>query len=101
LRPRKASLAYFKPYALKAQDGKFELRFKPGEIDFVVYFGPLSSRKSVGLEVKRSMDGAALSLQVMQDALKKKIIKRGIILYGGMPRIDEAEGLIYWPWWLV
>jgi predicted AAA+ superfamily ATPase len=101
LRPRKASLAYFKPYSIKDSGQKNELRFKPGEIDFVVYFGALSSRKSAGLEVKRAVDVANDSLTTLLDAMTQKIIKRGIVLYGGMPRVDEERKLIFWPWWLV
>lgn len=101
LRARKSSLAYFKPYGIKDSGNKNELRFKPGEVDFVVYFGALSSGKSVGLEVKRAIDVTADSLRTLLDALAQKIIKRGIVLYGGMPRVDIERNLTFWPWWLI
>jgi len=101
LRPRKSSLAYFKPYAIKESGDKNELRFKPGEIDFVVYFGALSTRKSIGLEVKRTVDVPHHSIKTLLDAIRQKTIKRGVVLYGGMPRIDEERQLIFWPWWLI
>lgn len=101
MQPRKSHLCYYKPYGIRKDGEKEELRFKSGEIDFVVYFGALSSKKSVALEVKRSIDISASETKLLRDSLSQRVFKRGIVLYGGVPHFSAEDQLIYWPWWLI
>lgn len=101
LRARKSTLCYFKPYTVRETDGKEEIRFKEGEIDFVVYFGALSSGRSMGIEVKRAIDVDFAGVSCLLQGIEQGDIKFGVVLYGGMPRIEWQRKIIFWPWWLI
>ena len=101
MQPRKTLLSYYKPYIIRAKDNKEELRFKPGEIDFVISFGARGSQKAMPIEVKRSVDISPDQTLLLKELIGSGIFKHGIVLYGGMPYLNKKENLLYWPWWLI
>jgi predicted AAA+ superfamily ATPase len=101
VRARKSTLCYFKPYTIRDIGGTEELRFKEGEVDFVVFFGALSSGRAMGIEVKRAIDVNAAMLSSLLQATQQGVLKFGVVLYGGMPRLEWRRKIIFWPWWLI
>lgn len=89
----KTELGYYKPFK---RDSHGNIRYLPGEIDFVVKRG----KRVVPIEVKLGMDKGVFDLSAI-NALQKQVkhIPFGVVLYGGLPSIDENENVIYWPWW--
>lgn len=90
----KASLHYFKPYSIGSDD---KLKFLQGEIDFLLKHGS----KLIPLEVKSTEKASTIDTSFLARFVKERRCKAGIMLYGGVPRWDSEQKILFWPYWLV
>ena len=90
----KSQLHYYKPHAL---DSNKNIRYQPGEIDFIFSFG----KKIIPIEVKSALKRQNIDTNLLLEVIDQKKSPFGIILYGGEPYIDYTLKIIYWPYWLV
>lgn len=90
----KSELFYFKPYTIDSDDN---VRFKPGEIDFVITTG----RKMLPIEVKAGRNRKDIDASLLCDFIAKNKLPFGILLYAGTPYWDAKNRLLFWPYWAV
>jgi predicted AAA+ superfamily ATPase len=90
----KASLSYFKPHTL---DTNGNIRFSPGEIDFVFQSG----RRMVPIEVKSAARISEIDTNSLQKFVSDQKVPFGMVVYGGLPQISFQKKLLYWPYWLI
>ena len=95
IHPLKYILGYFKPYIVTKEG----VRFKAGEIDFVVTSG--NKKRIIPIEVKASDHVSSSELRVILEFMTNHSCPYGIILYGGKIKYDEKKRLLYWPWFLI
>jgi predicted AAA+ superfamily ATPase len=89
----KSELGYYKPHKLEGDN----LRFDPGEIDFILTYG----KRVVPIEVKMTDDISQINTKYIQDFLNSQCAPFGIVIYGGSPYIDHKNNILYWPYWMV
>lgn len=94
--PFKSKLGYYKPH-IPLDESKEQIRFLPGEIDFIVEVG----QRIVPIEVKATKQIGQIDTKLLEAFVQKHRLSYGIVLYGGVPIADPRRKLIYWPWWLV
>lgn len=90
----KSQLYYYKPHAL---DSNKNIRYQPGEIDFIFSF----NKKIIPIEVKATLKRQNINTTLLLEVIDQKKSPFGVILYGGEPYIDYALKILYWPYWLV
>lgn len=90
--PLKSELGYFKPYKTM---GDGEIKFSPGEIDFVCSVG----ERKIPIEVKAAQDIQSIDTSLLKTVVKQYSLPFGIVLYGGVPYLDKGRKLVFWPWW--
>lgn len=90
----KSNLYYYKPHSLDVNDN---IRYQPGEIDFIFSHG----KKIIPIEVKSSKQRKNVNIDLLLELIKNQKLPFGIILYGGEPYIDFSSKILYWPYWLV
>ncbi len=90
----KSELGYFKPYEL---DSNNNLRFQPGEIDFVIKHG----KRILPIEVKATDNLNDINTNLLEAFIHKHKIQFALVLYGGAPFIDHSKNILYWPYWMI
>jgi predicted AAA+ superfamily ATPase len=90
----KADLGYYKKFY---KDPKGNSRYTGGEIDFVFKIGS----RIVPIEVKSTDDVSQIDVKIMEEFLKTKKLKLGIVLYSGSPFYNFQKKILYWPYWLI
>lgn len=90
----KSSLSYYKPYILDTNDN---VKYQPGEIDFILTVGS----KNIPMEVKSSMEISKIDTTIMKNFMKEHRSSFGVIIYGGVPYLNKKEKLLYWPYWMI
>ncbi len=91
--PLKSHINYFKPYTVDVNN---KVKFKPGEIDFIFTIG----RRIIPIEVKSNNESGSIDTRMISDFVRSNKCPFGIIFYGGVPRVDTKNKLVYWPYWL-
>ena len=91
--PLKSQLHYFKPYKI---DNNNKVKFQPGEIDFIWRIG----NRHIPLEVKASLNFSPIDTTLLQTFMREYHCPYGVVLYGGVPYLDKAKKIIFWPYWL-
>jgi predicted AAA+ superfamily ATPase len=91
--PLKSQLHYFKPYKIDSND---KVKFQPGEIDFIWRIG----NRHIPLEVKSVQNFSAIDTTLLQTFMREYRCPYGVVLYGGVPYLDRARRIIFWPYWL-
>jgi predicted AAA+ superfamily ATPase len=89
----KSELGYFKPHKLEGVN----VRFLPGEIDFVVQSG----KRIIPIEVKLTDQISQIELSVFKEFMHKNKSPFGIVIYGGAPYMNKDLNIIYWPYWMI
>jgi predicted AAA+ superfamily ATPase len=92
--PFKSTINYFKPHGL---DINKNIRFQPGEIDFIFSHG----RRIVPIEVKATDTIKNIDTRLISSFSKEHQAPFSIVLYGGVPHIDKNKNILFWPWWLI
>lgn len=92
--PLKAQLGYYKPHSV---DVNGKVKFKPGEIDFVLTCGD----HVVAIEVKATDDRNAIATPILEGLVKERGLTFGLVLYKGVPQWDENKKILYWPYWAI
>jgi predicted AAA+ superfamily ATPase len=90
----KSELTYYKPYT---QDEDGDLKYLPGEIDFIFKQG----KRVVPIEVKSSKTISSIKVPLLEKFIKDNNCSYGIVLYGGVPILDKKVKIIYWPYWMI
>jgi predicted AAA+ superfamily ATPase len=89
----KSELGYYKPHKLEGDN----LRFDPGEIDFILTYG----KRVIPIEVKMTDDISQINTKHIQDFLNTQGAPFGIVIYGDSPYIDHKSNILFWPYWMV
>lgn len=92
--PFKASLHYYKPYTVDAND---KVKYQSGEVDFIFEHG----KRIIPIEVKSSFGLSNMELNKIESFIKTHRSIFGIVIYGGAPHFDLKKNLLFWPYWLV
>lgn len=92
--PYKATIHYFKPHNL---DSNENIRFQPGEIDFIFSHG----RRLIPIEVKTTNKISEINTSLISRFSKEQKSPFSIVLYGGVPYVDKKKNILFWPWWLI
>lgn len=92
--PLKSELGYYKPYSIDMND---KVKFKPGEIDFVLRLG----RRLIPMEVKAGSQIHNIDTTSLREFMQEKNLSLGLVFYGGVPYWDKANHILFWPFWLV
>ncbi len=92
--PYRSQIHYYKPYVLESS-GK--VKFKSGEIDFVVE----CRSQYLPIEVKATDVWENVDLGNMFSLLDEQNLPLGVVLYQGVPRWHKSRRVIFWPYWLV
>jgi predicted AAA+ superfamily ATPase len=93
----KTELSYFKPYDLNSNG---QLKYKSGEIDFVFKKG--STYIPIETKLAWQIDSLpAKTLEPLHLFMQKHQSPFGILIYGGLPKWDRKNKIIYWPYWWV
>ncbi len=90
----KSELSYFKPHAL---DSAGHVRYLPGEIDFILKSG----KKLIPIEVKSTVQPEMADFSLLIDFIKTKKCPFGLVIYGGVPKKDLKNKILFWPYWLL
>lgn len=90
----KSHLNYYKPHSL---DTNKNIRYQPGEIDFIFTHG----KKIIPIEIKSTNRRRNIDTHLLTKFLKNQRLPFGVVLYGGEPYIDYSLKILYWPYWLV
>jgi predicted AAA+ superfamily ATPase len=90
----KSELFYFKPYVL---DINGNVKFKPGEIDFVIKSGS----RMVPLEVKSTQNRGDINTELLEKFVDDHKLKFGILLYAGVPFWNNKTKILFWPYWAI
>jgi predicted AAA+ superfamily ATPase len=90
----KSSISYFKPYSL---DTNKNIRYSPGEIDFIFSHG----KRMIPIEVKSSNNFGNIDTDLICEFSKKHNCQYSVVLYGGIPHIDNTKNILFWPWWMI
>lgn len=91
---KKSHLFYYKPHSL---DTNKNIRYQPGEIDFIFSHG----KKLIPIEVKSAKRRQNINVDLLTKFIENQKISFGVVLYGGEPYIDYSLKILYWPYWLV
>ncbi len=90
----KTNLGYFKNHDL---DQAGNVKYLPGEIDFIFEF----ANRIIPIEVKSTFDLNTIDTTFLKNFVRERNLPFGVILYGGAPRIQKENRLLFWPFWLV
>lgn len=90
----KSDLFYFKPYTL---DVNGNIKFQPGEIDFIIKTG----RKFFPIEVKSSHNRDDIETELIERFVRDHKLDLGIVLYAGIAYWNSRAKILYWPYWAV
>ncbi len=93
LLPMKTHIDYYKAYVLNGKS----VRFQGGEIDFIFRIG----KRLIPMEVKASSQIDSSDVPVLVKFIQDHSLPFGIVLYGGLPKIDVKARLVFYPWFLV
>ena len=74
-----------------------KVKYSGGEIDFIIKMGT----SILPIEVKKQALISQIKIENLVEFMKKKKLKLGIILYGGVPYLDEKNSILYWPYWAI
>lgn len=92
--PLKTQLGYYKPHTVDAND---KVKFRPGEIDFIMTRG----EKIIPIEVKATSDLAAIQTTTLEEFIIDRKLKFGVVLYKGVPQWNAQKKILYWPYWAI
>jgi len=90
----KSTLSYYKPHHL---DSNKNIRYTPGEIDFLIQYG----KRMVPIEVKATNNIGDTDTSLMETFIKQHKLNFGIILYQGAPFIEYKSKIIFWPYFMI
>lgn len=90
--PLKSQIGYYKQFSLDVNE---KVKFIPGEIDFIINFGS----HWLPIEVKSGLDVSQDGLRHIEKFMAHYKVPYGIVLYGGMPRINKEKRILFYPWW--
>lgn len=90
--PLKSQIGYYKPFSLDVNE---KVKFIPGEIDFIINLGS----HWLPIEVKSGLDVSQDGLRHIEKFMAHYKVPYGIVLYGGMPRINKEKRILFYPWW--
>ena len=83
-----------KPFTIDAND---KVKYRAGEIDFVVSMG----KRMIPLEAKAGLDRSQVDISLLVDFIGRRGVAFGIVAYGGLPHWDKRNRVLYWPYWLI
>ncbi len=90
----KSELGYYKPHSL---DTNSNVRYSPGEIDFILQTG----KRKLPIEVKSTRSISDIDLTLIKSLIASESLPFGVVLYGGAPFVNKKDQVIFWPYWLV
>jgi predicted AAA+ superfamily ATPase len=90
----KSELFYFKPYVL---DINGNVKFQPGEIDFVLKTG----RKLMPIEIKSALNRSDFDTGLLEKFVRDHKLEAGILLYAGVPYWNKKTKILFWPYWAI
>ncbi|MFH1728407.1 MAG: AAA family ATPase [Pseudomonadota bacterium] len=91
----KSQIYYYKPYSIDINN---KVKFKEGEIDFILTIGD----RIIPIEVKSSDNINNIKVPYLEKFIIKNKLPFGIVLYEGLPFWNKnKERIIYWPYWLI
>lgn len=90
----KAFINYFKPHSL---DTNKNIRYSDGEIDFIFSHG----NRMIPIEVKSINNFSKIDTSLLVSFAKDNRSPFSIVLYGGIPYVDQSNNILFWPWWLI
>lgn len=90
--PVRTHLNYYKPYVSSGSS----IRFQSGEIDFILRVG----KRIVPVEVKSSAQVDASDVPLLIKFVQEFGPSYGVVLYGGRPKIDAKNRIVFLPWFL-
>ena len=94
LKALKTQVNYYKPFTIDANN---KVKYRAGEIDFVVSIG----KRMIPLEAKAGIDRSQVDTSLLVDFIRSHNVAFGIVAYGGLPYWDKKNRVLYWPFWLI
>ena len=94
LKALKTQVNYYKPFTIDTND---KVKYRAGEIDFVVSMG----KRMIPLEAKAGIDRSQVDTSLLVDFIGRHGVAFGIVAYGGLPYWDKRNRVLYWPYWLI